>query len=579
MSLLPKWLLDSKKFSANMRRKSLEVQGRLESLQQDVKEFHDLCESSKNRGPLKAPTPREPPPEILFHHILGPDACTEMLLYLPVSSWLQYASTCRSSYEFVHDHSSIWVVYHASNRLFEWSDPSADYETRDTKSEAENKMDITRERCLAHAKAVSHIFKVFNKLRSDRSRSRSSDYTPHVYTRRDKEVAYPMPLRSTGRDIGMIMSAVNTTSGEQRKQILRALTSMTFITAAPLSPANSSMLEIGMITMLVALLSNESGAVKDFAALNLANLLCTPPLTGASLLVSDLLKNPTPSQIDHRNGLRRELTMSSGLSSLVSLLSSPQARVALHGVHSSFRRDRITSMRCQSLANKHASRCIINLLLPDLEICCTDKEGDEGFEWEGDDEVDASGEASKKPRTVAVIRRTGIEMIPVDDSDDSEDEGCDSSLMRILGPTFIDCCCEMTWMCYYFYSTGTFKDSYPMTMTLTQSGKMRGRGVDSLGPFKLGGILDSAFGQASFAFSKTYEGRGAAVPRMGHVCHIGYWSKGKALGLSSVGLYGVWEVVSNDQHFRLNKGGVWRLVPKYVVDGMEGVETWDVRAA
>ena len=85
------------------------------------------------------------------------------------------------------------------------------------------------------------------------------------------------------------------------------------------------------------------------------------------------------------------------------------------------------------------------------------------------------------------------------------------------------------------------------------------------------------YARRSFAFSKTYTNRGV-TSRGGHVCHIGFFNSGTILGSLSMGLWGVWETVSNQSHFELKKGGVFRMVPSYVLDEFSGeIEPWDFR--
>ena len=64
------------------------------------------------------------------------------------------------------------------------------------------------------------------------------------------------------------------------------------------------------------------------------------------------------------------------------------------------------------------------------------------------------------------------------------------------------------------------------------------------------------------------------------MCHIGFWSGGQVLGNLSLGLWGVWETVSGQHHFELRKGGVFRMIPAYLIDNMDReVMAWDTRAA
>jgi len=47
-----------------------------------------------------------------------------------------------------------------------------------------------------------------------------------------------------------------------------------------------------------------------------------------------------------------------------------------------------------------------------------------------------------------------------------------------------------------------------------------------------------------------------------------------------MGLWGVWETVSGQPHFELKKGGVFRMIPSYILDEFAGtVEPWDYRLA
>ena len=116
-----------------------------------------------------------------------------------------------------------------------------------------------------------------------------------------------------------------------------------------------------------------------------------------------------------------------------------------------------------------------------------------------------------------------------------------------------------------------------MQLTLGMDGLMEGTGEDLLGSFSLEGQGDAAFGDCSFAFSKTYTDRGDNVPRGGHVCHIGHYSNGAVLGPLSMGFWGVWEIVTNRPHYKLDKGGVFRMVPTHLVEDLV-IDSWNWRA-
>ena len=97
-----------------------------------------------------------------------------------------------------------------------------------------------RKKCIAHSKSMSIIFHSFGKLKSKGARARHNSIDPFVFDKkRGKQVEYPLPFRrssSTGassRDVGQIMSHVNTSSTEQRKDILASLSKMVFLSSNP----------------------------------------------------------------------------------------------------------------------------------------------------------------------------------------------------------------------------------------------------------------------------------------------------------------------------------------------------------
>ena len=183
------------------------------------------------------------------------------------------------------------------------------------------------------------------------------------------------------------------------------------------------------------------------------------------------------------------------------------------------------------------------------------------------------------PNTIAVIRRTGIEYVPnyANGGTGIEDDGKESNelVSNVLGSVFTAHSKEMRWTCYYFYSSGSLKDQYDMDFHL--GAKLSGTGEDALGEFFLEGESDTAFGVTTFGFAKTYANRGQR-PRSGHVSHICHFDAGTILGPLSMGIWGVWEAITNNPHFELQKGGVFRMIPSYLVEGLgRDVDCWDIR--
>ena len=519
---------------------------------------------------------------------------------------------------------------------------------------------------LSHAHAVATIRRSFGRLITQRTMERKGDFEPHVYSKHDREVAFPlaMPVRrssaakgalrpwptpsssegppassssSTTAKSGALMSHVNTLGSDARKDVLVSLTLLCDVSANPCDVvSNEDMIEGGIITVLSALLANESGAIKELAALNLANFLVTPVKKGGggggrgveittrydrigesgfiarardehARATADRILMPWSfgESATRVSALRSELIRAKALPGLVGLLSSPHAKVTLHNArHNDLSTDRIASMRCQSLANKHASRGLVNLLLPDLEICMGSGGGGGGSGVALPPDAVAAVAPTPTPmqqqqqqgQTVMVIRRSGVEFIPARDLDDGADgagglrraAARDPKELDYLGSDWMSLSGggkrTVEWTAFYFYSSGTLKDQFTLKMQLGHL--VKGSGVDNIGPFIVDGESDTAFGSTSFAFSFTYTNRGGR-PRGGHVSHIGHWSGGNgALGPKSCGLWGTWEPVSSQRHFELQKGGVFRLIPTEMLErmfdvGEEGIETviqpWDVR--
>lgn len=141
----------------------------------------------------------------------------------------------------------------------------------------------------------------------------------------------------------------------------------------------------GAVTVLVALLANESGAVQELACATLANLLVTPPGPAAA---TDLCP-------------RRMVHQCNGRVPLAALLTSPGARLStVSSVPLSASRSGATrgdmhrastwvhsSTFCMGMASKHAARALCNLWCPQHAIGRSMVEGGGAVPWaQHDDE-------------------------------------------------------------------------------------------------------------------------------------------------------------------------------------------------
>ena len=246
--------------------------------------------------------------------------------------------------------------------------------------------------------------------------------------------------------------------------------------------------------------------------------------------------------------------------------------------------ERVRSIRCQSLGNKHGSRALVNLLLPGLGVF-DDSEVERRRLLKSSstsnlpkiDMLDAQTE--KKKRTIQVVRRTGYVELEVDDSS-SDDEDIISDKKKLPYTEYT---------AFYFYASGSLKDSYNFMIydhthpaDNRKSDLFSGSGNDVLGPFELEGISDTQFNERSYSFGKHYLNRGVTNRGLGHVAHIAFKSNGSARKLDS-GFWGVWETITASPHFSLEKGGVFRFIEtKYVDKEFGGVglyREFDVRGS
>ena len=151
-----------------------------------------------------------------------------------------------------------------------------------------------------------------------------------------------------------------------------------------------------------------------------------------------------------------------------------------------------------------------------------------------------------------------------------------------------------------------------MNIRFSCSGWILGRGVDEIGSFMISGKPQFDILGGSWKLNKTYTGidkelaiwlceTGEEFDDWGdnvqideelfgtsrsHVSHIAYWSDfycsntttlysrdivhasylstARSLHISSlVGFFGIWEPKSNEQHFELNRGGVFSAIPLF----------------
>jgi len=318
-----------------------------------------------------------------------------------------------------------------------------------------------RGQVLHHAAAVVRVMGFVKHLQQTRSSRRTNDIRPKVYSRRDRDVSHPLPFISADGSLGdKIMSQANTMNKDTRQEALRALEILTLLTANRLDQYTLSLLRrSGTITVMVALLTNESASVQELAAASLANLMITAP------------DKQDIADIDPHVVLGR----CSGRNPLVALLTSPTARVntitsipattPVSGSPSRWGRGtRQQTSFCMGMASKHASRALVNDWCPQHAVASSMLEDVTAAPW-----ADSQGDQ---------------------------------------------------WLAFYYYSSGTEKDCIPIKLDLTSTGEIEGSGVDDLGRFIFKGKAVRS-GTLIYNFTKTFMDRGN-IPPDGHVSHVAF---------------------------------------------------------
>jgi hypothetical protein len=193
---------------------------------------------------------------------------------------------------------------------------------------------------LAHGKALMGALNAMTKIQNERRMRRTQDPKPHRYLQNEKEVSHPMPLP----DGQHMMSHCHTMTNESRTMTMKALRQLLYVTEN--GEDNQSMRKLlgaGAVTVLVALLCNESQAMQELACAALGNLFCS--------------RNDEDGR-DRAEKARQDCRMCSGLGHLAKKLASPLSSVDNSSPSTTY----------MGLATQQAARAMCNLLISGICI-------------------------------------------------------------------------------------------------------------------------------------------------------------------------------------------------------------------
>ena len=119
-------------------------------------------------------------------------------------------------------------------------------------------------------------------MKEQRCIPKHKQIAPHRHRKQERQVTHPLPVfdstnssnSSRRGDEQLIMSHAETMSSDYRSIAHKSLTIMLTETNFIDNPLNFKLVNDGVITVLTALLSNEEGALQNYACAIMANLLC-----------------------------------------------------------------------------------------------------------------------------------------------------------------------------------------------------------------------------------------------------------------------------------------------------------------
>lgn len=225
-----------------------------------------------------------------------------------------------------------------------------------------------RQEVISYYAKLSRGCRFLHDMKEQRGRPKHRDLKPHVYSRSDKEVSHSLPLfERVSPEKERVMSKSETFSNDFRSlalQSVREILSLTSdirdVTVLHRLKANS------VVTVLISLLANESGAMQQICCSILGNILAMEARNLTSYEDAVAGESWTHTHQEFGTLARapdRELALQmrrcDGTKTLMSLLTSPSAVINLASGNSS---------SVQGMCNQQACRALLNLFCPSMPI-------------------------------------------------------------------------------------------------------------------------------------------------------------------------------------------------------------------
>lgn len=519
VSHLPSWVLkmrqkidDSRNKHDDAVRRILNLNQVMDNLSEKLEQFHPLLIKETNDD-IKSKNVTYPKQELKMKH-LPLDVLTEVFFYLQISDVFQFSNTSMSFSCLTKD-SNYWKYLARTDYSYLFS-----FNRGNIKQESE--LNVIRTYLGKKRQCNSFI----DSMKEQRCVPKHKQVDPRRYSRSEKSVSHPLPVfdaRSSdgvGHSIGSIMSQSDTLSSDFRGIAHVVLEKMVQLTSSLFDDFNLEIVQNGVVTVLVSLLSNEESALQNYSCMILANLLLWESMVKQQPLNVKLKEGNVSEQVSACNG-KRHLSI---------LLTSPSASVnlATPKVNSSAAQKLTkakTTSSIQGVCNKQASRALVCLFYPDKPI------------------FDVS-----TPSTLTILKGTSLQSkylppLDVENVWKFPSSTSDQSVTHLLSlreqlneETF-----ARPWQFTYFYKSGAFKDQFIVNLRFYRDGVLAGRGIDSIGYFSMNGSTEVDIIGANLYLNKVYT-RSASFAEVTedwmhvtrsvgvangdcHVKHVAYWSQ------------------------------------------------------
>lgn len=408
-------------------------------------------------------------------------------------------------------------------------------------------------------------------MKEQRSIPKFKQVDPRRYGRNDRQITHPLPLfessdlsSAAANNSSMLMSHAETLNSDFRTFAHHALDAMVLLSAQVYTSVARSLIDAGVVTVMVSLLANEEATLQNYSCTVLANLLCWDACsrrdsTGFMHSTYEDLANGSLPALSSLNStysslLTDQLSACNGKRQLPTLLTSPSASVNLvmrshHLQHaqqysgtssltSTTSESTLPSLkpiaggtmsvrgtsRIQGVCNMSASRALINMFYPDFPVH-TDRLRAESYRRNKESTTASDAAASSSHSTL--LPSIGPEKTyTVESNGDAKQAthfpgqplpASTYSLFHPLHRHFAQETFARSWQFTYFYKSGAFKDQFVTHLRFLPSGTVIGSGHDNIGAFIVTGEVQRDILDQTLFIQKTYlsSGGSSATPFLG----------------------------------------------------------------